>query len=623
LQQPEAQPGAVAVQTPPREPAGTVPQAQPEPAPRGPRLGAFPYIALACAAGVAIVAVADALSRTGHRGGNELFWVAIALMTIPATLRMTGQRAGGSERSAILVVYGLSLYALKVLQDPFSLTYADELVHFHNLQSILSTGRLFGANPILPITPRYPGVEATAAAIVRMTGVSPFAAALILIGAARVMIMLAMYAFFERVSGSPRAAGVGALVYAATPTFLFFDSQFSYESLALPLATVALFAVARWGQAPNREARRRWATMIVLIAAAVVATHHVTAYALVVLLIAVTVLHWQALGRRGAPWAISAAIGVLATAWLVFAAAGTIGYLSPVISDAVNKIVQTLNGQASTRVLFANQGGVESTPVIERGVAILGILMLGLWILGGSYRVWRRRWRRSPLVDVLAVASFAYLGTLFLRFIPAAWETASRASEFLFVGVAFIVALGVLWIIERRKPERWRTRLIVALTLGLVLASGIIAGWPSSLRLSLPLRVKAQGHTIQPPTYVAAIWSGEKLGPSQRVAAEDSDARLFLDYAHQTALTGTFPDVDDMLTSKNLNGWHFLLRNNRITLVETDQRKVATDVIAGYYFNVGSTPLLPAVDSDKFNLPDTDRIYDGGSIVIYGVRRLW
>ncbi len=60
---------------------------------------------------------------------------------------------------------GLALYAAKLLRDPFGFTFGDELAHLHNLQEILATGGLFGSNSILPVTPRYPGLESAAAAV--------------------------------------------------------------------------------------------------------------------------------------------------------------------------------------------------------------------------------------------------------------------------------------------------------------------------------------------------------------------------------------------------------------------------------------------------------------------------
>ena len=68
---------------------------------------------------------------------------------------------------------------------------------------------------------------------------------MIVVGAARVLMMLALFLLYERACGDSRLAGVGALVYAANPGFLFFDAQFAYESLALPLAVFTLWCIQR------------------------------------------------------------------------------------------------------------------------------------------------------------------------------------------------------------------------------------------------------------------------------------------------------------------------------------------------------------------------------------------
>ena len=48
--------------------------------------------------------------------------------------------------------------------------------------------------------------------------------------------MVALFLFLERAAGSARAAGIAIAVYACNPSFLYFDSQFGYESLALAIA---------------------------------------------------------------------------------------------------------------------------------------------------------------------------------------------------------------------------------------------------------------------------------------------------------------------------------------------------------------------------------------------------
>jgi len=588
---------------------------------RSGRLGAFPLLALSAGAGLLLVSVADALSRTGRAHASLPFWLGIVAILLPAALRVAGAQAGSRERAAVVVLVGLALYGVKVLRDPFAFTYGDELAHLHNLTEILRRGDIFGTNSILPITPRYPGLESTGAALTALSGASPFASGILLIGAARVVLVLALYVFVERLVDSARAAGIAALVYAATPTFVYFSAQFSYESLALPLALAAVLAVLRWMTAPDRGERRGWAAVVVLCAAAVIATHHITSYALTAFLLAISLLHLMLRGRRapGAPWALTAIVGAMTVAWLALVAGRTVGYLSPVLTDAVHHVVDTIRRESGTRTLFKSDSGAESTPALERAVALLAVAVLAAGVLAGVREVWRH-WRRDPVVVLLSLGAIAYLGTFPLRFIPAAWETASRASGFLIIGVALVSALAAVALMQRRP----RTRPLVAVAIVLVVAGGIISGWPASLRQGRPLRVRAEGHLIDPPGVAAARWTRSALGSGRRFAAEDADARLLVVDGHQVAFQGTNPDYDTVLQSPILNPWMVaLLRRERIPFVLADRRSISADNIAGYFFDVGAPARYPAASTAKFDLSDVDRLYDSGDIVIFDVRGLW
>jgi hypothetical protein len=587
-------------------------------------LGWLPWTFLAVAAGLMAASGADAVSRTGHSGGSPLFWLALALMIFPAAFRLCGARARPGERIGTVVVVGMGLYAAKVLRDPFGFTYGDEFAHLHNLQSILASGRLFGANSILPITPRYPGLEMVAALIARVGGMSPFAAGVTTVAVGRLLIMLALYVLYARLSGSERAAGVGALLYAATPNFLFWSAQFAYESLALPLTVVALFVTIRWAQERRPGMRWPWELAFATVAAAVVITHHVSAYVLVAFLFAVCLIHWRLHGRAGAPWLLAAGGAVLTIIWLALAAGGTVGYLSPVLTSALKQVIQTLARETPTRTLFANQGG-EVTPPAEIITAMGGIILLGLGLLVGVRLVWQQRWR-NPLMVLLVLCGFVYIGTLPLRFVPAAWETVSRAGDFLFVGVGLTVALGVVWMLERGRNRRpLRRRLALAAAITIVFASGVIAGWPANERLAQPRRVTVGGRTLDPPAVVAAQWSGRTLGAAQRVFAQDADARYFLTDALQPSFTGDFaPDVDYLLNAQTLTpAIRSMLRGYGVTLVVSDRRAISSDNLFGFFFDIGPPSLTPAVPARKFDAPGANVLYDAGDLMIYGVRGLW
>jgi hypothetical protein len=295
-----------------------------------------------------------------------------------------------------------------------------------------------------------------------------------------------------------------------------------------------------------------------------------------------------------------------------------------VLTSALKQVVQTLDRETPARGLFASQGGAVVTPPAEIVIALSGILLLGLGVLVGVRLVWQQRWR-NPLMVLLVFCAFIYLGTLPLRFVPAAWETVSRAGDFLFIGVGLTVALGLVWMLERGKQRSLRVRLLISAAATIVFASGVIAGWPANERLAQPRVISVPGGTLDPPAVVAAEWSGRTLGPDQRVFAQDADARFFLTNGLQTALTGNFaPDVDDMLNAKKLTpAMRTVLRDYRATLVVSDRREISGDNLFGFYFDSGPPALAPASTASKFNVPRANRLYDSGDLVIYGVRGLW
>ncbi len=162
-------------------------------------------------------------------------------------------------------------------------TFYDELIHAFNAHQIDVHKHLFHSNPILrshPLLPgsrgRHLGADATDRALDLRGGDDPLAVA-------RVSLSAPSSSSSRRISGSAQVAGLGAALYACNFNFLFYGAQYSYESLALPLLVVVLMLLA------EREAGRRgrrcasWAAPIGLAIAAVVVTHHLTSYALVVI----------------------------------------------------------------------------------------------------------------------------------------------------------------------------------------------------------------------------------------------------------------------------------------------------------------------------------------------------
>lgn len=585
-------------------------------------LGHFPPIAFAAGIGLLVCSVANALSRATLAPSPLIYWAGILVIAVPIFYRLTSREASAAERLGLVCLLGLSLYAVKVVRDAPIYTFSDELVHSYNANQIVAGNHLFHANSIIPVTPYYPGLEGATSALMNLTGMSSFGAGIVLVGAARLSMVAAMFLLFARLSGSARTAGLGVAIYTGNFNFLFWGAQFSYESLALPLLVVILMAVAERESGPG-DRIRAWALPIVLGTAAVVVTHHLTSYALMAVLAALALTYWlvRRSWRERNPWPFAIVAAALATVWLVVVASSTVGYLFPVLTTAIKATFHTAAGEAPPRAPFQDKAsGIEATPLAARGIALLAIAILAAGLPFGLLRVWRR-YRRQPFVLIFSVAAIGFFGTLALRLAPAAWETGNRASEFLFIGLAFVLA-GV-------GLERWRPRVMpglgrVALTgaIAVVLVGGAISGWPWDAQLASPVRVEADGATIVSPPLGMAEWAAENV-PDQRFAAAIADSRLLLDPGGEAAIAGESPDVKDIINEPSLEDWELpLLRENDLRYVAADRREIAGDGTRGYFFTERGTAaaeeLLPLSSVTKFEkIPGAAPVYDNGDIIVY------
>jgi hypothetical protein len=508
-----------------------------------------------------------------------------------------------------------------VVRDSLLFTFPDEFAHAYNAGQIVDHHHLFHSNPLLPTTPRYPGLEGATSALMTLTGMSSFGAGIIVVGVARLVFVVSLFFLFERLSGSARIAGLGVAVYTGSSNFMYWGAQFSYESLSLPLLALVLMAFVEREAAPA-DGRRAWLVPIVLGILAIVLTHHMTSYALVVILAALAVAYRLMRMPKPNPWPLFAFALAATAAWLVLKAQSTVGYLLPVLEDAFNETLNTASGEVAPRTLFhasSTAAEVGTTPWLARGVALGGIALLGIGMLFGLREVVIGRRRAEPLAWILCLGAIGFFGALSLRFAPAAWETGNRAGEFFFLGLAFVVAYAIYRALVANGDDLGR-RLALACGLGVVLVGGAISGWPWDSQLAKPIRASAEGAAIESEPLALARWASRNL-PGHRFAAAEADGRLLVTPAGQFVLTGQGPDIEDIVDEPGFPQWQRrILRNHELRYVVADRREVAKDNVRGYFFTVpgvGLNRLLPAGVVHKFARLPAARVYDSGRIVMF------
>lgn len=580
-------------------------------------------IVFASGAGLLVCSVANALMRAGESPSQLLYWAGILLIAVPILYRLTSEDASPGERLALVCLLGLALYGVKLVRDAPIFTFADEFLHGYNSNQVSHYHHLFHGNPILETSRYYPGLEGATSALRTTTGLSAYAAGAIVIGAARLTAMSAMFVLFWRVSGSDRIAGIGTAIFTGNFNFLFWSAQFSYQSMAFPMFLLILLAVMEMDWAA-RAARGAWEALAALTITAVVITHHITSYAVAVTLVALSVLSARA--RRAAnPWRLAVLAVVLTTIWLVVVASSTVGYITPTITNAIDSTLHTASGEAPTRDLFQGataSGTIEQTPTLARVVSLFAVLLLAAGLPFGLRTVWRR-YRRQPIAVLFGIAAVGFFGALALRLTPGAWESGNRASEFLFIGLAFV--LGCVGL-ERWRPRgrEWLGRVLAGAALTIILVGGAIAGWPWDSQLAHALKTHSQeGAAISSPPLAMAEWA-EKQDSERNYGALTATSRMLLDPGDQKVYSDFEANLVEVIPATRIVPFQEeLLHEKQIRFVVIDRRPVGTDGIRGFFFSErdrSTSGWLPRAAVTKFEkVPGATRIYDSGSIVIYSI----
>jgi hypothetical protein len=584
--------------------------------------GTWLLVAATTGIGLLIVTLAFVLSRMQISGGLELFWFGIMLIVLPPALAVAYGRPRRHEAAALVVLLGAGLYVVKVMHSPFQFVFADELSHYANLQYILATGHLPTYNASIPVTTRFPGLETLTAGFASTAHVSGFVAGLVVIGIARCVLQLGLFVFFSRISGSNRIGALAATCFVFDPEYLYWSAQFSYESLALPLAVVVLVAALNRsrGHFPNdRREARPWTGVGMLGIAAVTVTHHMTSYLLCASLIVLAFLSFASDRREWrAPWDLAVFSLLAALAWYAFRASLTGAYLHEIFDAAYSSARSILNGSELPRKPF--QSTIYHIPLAERAVAVVGLGVIFAIVVFARVRR-RRRVFRDPFVRLLWLACCGYLLSYGARFIPSAWEIADRASEFLLIGTSLVVALsGINLVLAHRFGRRFGPTLF-AVAFGLCFASGVIGGWPPPALLASPLKVAVGSTTIEPQGFTAAEWARQTLPAGSAMIADESNGRLLLTIAHERPSIGLGPPTRLLIQSTTFSPYALsLLRAEHTKYVLIDRRKIANDNIVGYFFDRDDKPILeiPSGVWEKFDeVPWAERVYDSGDILIY------
>jgi hypothetical protein len=612
---------------PPRSPSEAGPSLRDALTPN--RIPAVGLGALAAAAGLLVVAIADNLARTSSTGARPLFWAGYMAIVLPIAALVLFSRLTRRELMWLMLALGAVLYLVKVMHSPLWFTFHDELGHLRTAADIQQTGHLFEHNPILRASPFFPALETVTTALAGLSGLSLFVSGLVVIGVARLITIVALFRLYEFVM-PPRAAALATIVYASNPTFLYFDGQFSYESLALALAPIVLLGILRL--APGAG--------IVLgstLAVGVIVTHHLTSYALCAFLavwaLLVVVARRRSEEARAVTIAAVAAIAIaVAVVWALLVAPVTSGYITPVVRNAVHALADVASGGSSVKHPFQGAGGY-GRPAWERIVSLASVAIVSLGVLVGLVAAIRRR--PSALGWALALTGAAYPLTLLPRLTQAGTEISNRSSGFVFVGVGYLVALILVRAVPapvHRRVHQVGWGLGSLAVLAVLFIGGVGIGWAPAALQPGPFIPAANSRSIDPLSRWAAIWARNHLRPDSRLSGDVDSSLLMAAYAGQDPQSGTISStpVSRLFTATRLGPVERrIIVADQLRYLVVDRRISDALPGIGFYFAPGepgafrhSHPIPDAAVEKFHRAPYLDEVFSDGRISIYDTRKL-
>jgi hypothetical protein len=381
----------------------------------------------------------------------------------------------------------------------------------------------------------------------------------------------------------------------------------------------------------NAPRKLIWSVLIGLTSFTVVITHHVTSYLFIAFYVFWTCayIYSSLFGGGKTTLVLDAAIWNLAlvVVWVTTQAKDTLPYLSDIVNGSLNSAYNLIVGSSGPRQLFANSAG-DAAIIHERIFAYGSVLILGIGLMFGFW-MWWLKFRRNGLPTALTLIAVVYPALPVMRLSDGSWEMANRLSSFVFIGLAWVVALACMYFPVPRKIFKLKQYAVV-FGLTIIFVGGIVAGSAPLARLPQPYRPAAQERSIDHESLMAADWARARLGADNRMAADRTLTTVFGSYgaqrminnlSDQVSISGIFLNWD--LSSDNEK----LIQATQLRYLVVEKRITQVLPTLGFYFEdweQAEVPFAQPVNRsvlEKFDYYSSiSRVYDSGDIVIYDLK---
>ena len=535
-------------------------------------------------------------------------------------------RISRSERITLLTAAALFSYLPKLFRCPYYFCYSDELTWWRGVQNLLEGSPVISDNPLGLIMGAFPGLPLLTITLQKISGLSTFQVGLALMGMMRVISTLSIFLIGEKLFHSGKVGAAAALVYMMNANYLFFSSQFSYESLAVPLLLFTLLFLLYLVEGFEDKSNNAWSIVVVGIISAIVITHHLATYMLIGILVLMAILpilfpRFTLLKPPRQLYYIIFFTIIAEVGWIYFTHTDVIEYLRDPISRGMGQIANL-----AIRKFFLNI----SLPWYEIVSGYISAVLIGLLAVYGALVLYHKR-----LIRYAAHAGLLAFGSLYILTAPlvlTAWgaESGRRSWVYSFISLALLAGCALTWLISsnfagnQQRGER-PGRIAATIFLTVLLMGGVATSTTISYRFPGEYLQNSDARSFTPEIIDAAQWLLTQAGPDNRVLGDRTTERVFGSYGLQEPAMYGGPKPWEVFfptswTSEPLS-W---LDKANAAFVVVDKRMAEMPPQMDFRFqrdeppNTYSDRPLPIQSVEKFDeLLSSDRIYDSGNIRIF------
>ena len=439
------------------------------------------------------------LTLTGNTGFEHFnsFWIGFIISVVGLSIYGFTSR---NSYAPIVSMFALGLLGSfqKIVLSSYGPLYHDEYAHLRTAEDIAETGVVTGFNSIVNAAPLFDFMHHLTVLLSKIFGLEVWTAGVWLIILVHIFTPFLVWNLVRVAGFSSKAGMFAGLLYSSNSNWMFFHSQYGYESLGLPLVLVVLTVVLHvfktwdWVSVETKS----WVFLLSGLMFVLSNTHHLsTVFILMMLTVFFLTNVWFFV--RGHMNKVSPSFVVLGAATIgsVKNIAENLSFIYEYLTAPANTgwsqlldLLQNLlfagsEKETASRTLF--EGG--ALPVYEVFASFGAVIILGLIVLYSlvavvpTYRV-RFKYSTEHLtreVVTLMVYGGLYVISVFLILTPGGAEGARRSWGYLFIGLALTVAWAWDNHIHKMVPLQ---NIIALLIIPVLYVGGTAAGLNGSYR---------------------------------------------------------------------------------------------------------------------------------------------